>query len=314
MNDTVRPCTPGPGSSPRSRRRASSLEEAGEQALAYLRGHVPEPGQVPLCGNSIGVDRRFLDRQLPELDAYLHYRSIDVSSLKELCRRWYPEVYKGRPGKRETPPGARRRPRVDRRARLLPRHDAAARRGARSLEQVAQRPEQRGHRCGRAPNGRSARSARPSRRTRRARRRPRCRSVSSSSLRSSASSTPSGSQTDGELGQPVALRGEQGRTRARGSACLEPGADAAVAGPDRVEALVEHRAERGVQRLDHRDGRGVVVRVRAPPDVVARGAPRSRYQDCGGARAVRTALAARAEKRERRRGRAATPRHFWVPE
>jgi len=79
-----------------------SLDEAGEQALAYLRGHIPEPGRVPLCGNSIGVDRRFLDRQLPALDAYLHYRSIDVSSLKELCRRWYPDVYKGRPGKRET--------------------------------------------------------------------------------------------------------------------------------------------------------------------------------------------------------------------
>ena len=57
---------------------------------------------APLCGNSIGVDRRFLDRQLPELDRYLHYRSIDVSSFKELCRRWYPGVYKGRPGKAET--------------------------------------------------------------------------------------------------------------------------------------------------------------------------------------------------------------------
>jgi oligoribonuclease len=64
--------------------------------------HVPKPGTAPLCGNSIGVDRRFLDRQLPDLDAYLHYRSIDVSSFKELCRRWYPAVYKKRPGKRET--------------------------------------------------------------------------------------------------------------------------------------------------------------------------------------------------------------------
>lgn len=79
-----------------------SLAEAGEQALAYIRQHVPAPGTAPLCGNSIGVDRRFLDRQLPELDQYLHYRSIDVSSLKELCRRWYPAVYKKRPGKRET--------------------------------------------------------------------------------------------------------------------------------------------------------------------------------------------------------------------
>jgi oligoribonuclease len=78
-----------------------ALTGAGEQALAYVRRHVPEPGPAPLCGNSIGVDRRFLDRQLPELDRYLHYRSVDVSSLKELCRRWYPEVYKHRPGKKE---------------------------------------------------------------------------------------------------------------------------------------------------------------------------------------------------------------------
>jgi oligoribonuclease len=78
-----------------------SLETAGDAVLEYVRSHVPE-GTAPLCGNSIGVDRRFLDRHLPELDGYLHYRSIDVSSLKELCRRWYPDVYKGRPGKRET--------------------------------------------------------------------------------------------------------------------------------------------------------------------------------------------------------------------
>jgi oligoribonuclease len=79
-----------------------SLAEAGALALDYVRAHVPTTGTAPLCGNSIGVDRRFLDRQLPELDRYLHYRSIDVSSLKELCRRWYPAVYKGRPGKVET--------------------------------------------------------------------------------------------------------------------------------------------------------------------------------------------------------------------
>jgi oligoribonuclease len=79
-----------------------SLEDAGAQALAYVQGHVPKSGVAPLCGNSIGVDRRFLDHQLPALDAYLHYRSIDVSSLKELCRRWYPDVYKRRPDKAET--------------------------------------------------------------------------------------------------------------------------------------------------------------------------------------------------------------------
>lgn len=79
-----------------------SLAAAGVQVLEYLAPHVPESGTAPLCGNSIGVDRRFLDRYLPEVDGYLHYRSIDVSSLKELCRRWYPSVYKKRPNKKET--------------------------------------------------------------------------------------------------------------------------------------------------------------------------------------------------------------------
>jgi oligoribonuclease len=76
-----------------------SLADAEQQVLAYVKERVPE-STAPLCGNSIGVDRRFLDRQCRELDSYLHYRSIDVSSLKELCRRWYPEAFKGRPGKR----------------------------------------------------------------------------------------------------------------------------------------------------------------------------------------------------------------------
>ena len=59
------------------------------------------PGTAPLCGNSIGTDRRFLDRYMHDLDTFLHYRSVDVSSLKELCRRWYPEIYQKRPGKSE---------------------------------------------------------------------------------------------------------------------------------------------------------------------------------------------------------------------
>ena len=79
-----------------------SLDDAGARVLDYVKTHVPDEGVAPMCGNSIGVDRRFLDRQLPDLDRYLHYRSIDVSSFKELCRRWYPEVYKHRPGKAET--------------------------------------------------------------------------------------------------------------------------------------------------------------------------------------------------------------------
>jgi oligoribonuclease len=79
-----------------------SLADAGAQVLEYLASQLPGPGTTPLCGNSIGVDRRFLDRYLPEVDQYLHYRSVDVSSFKELCRRWYPSVYKKRPDKKES--------------------------------------------------------------------------------------------------------------------------------------------------------------------------------------------------------------------
>ena len=75
------------------------LEEAGKQTLDFLREHIPNPGTVPLCGNSIGTDRRFLVALLPEIDAYLHYRSIDVSTVKELVRRWYPSVYAKAPKK-----------------------------------------------------------------------------------------------------------------------------------------------------------------------------------------------------------------------
>jgi oligoribonuclease len=77
------------------------LEEAGRKVLEYLKGRVPEPRTVPLCGNSIGMDRRFLARYLPEIEEHLHYRSIDVSSIKELCRRWYPAPFAARPEKAE---------------------------------------------------------------------------------------------------------------------------------------------------------------------------------------------------------------------
>ncbi|MGH9000593.1 MAG: oligoribonuclease, partial [Acidimicrobiia bacterium] len=72
---------------------------AGARVLEFLRGHVPESRSGPLWGNSCGMDRRGLARYLPELEDHLHYRSIDVSSLKELCRRWYPDVFKARPQK-----------------------------------------------------------------------------------------------------------------------------------------------------------------------------------------------------------------------
>jgi oligoribonuclease len=77
--------------------RASTitLEEAGAATLAFLQEHITEPRTVPLCGNSIGMDRRFLTAYLPEIEEFLHYRSVDVSTIKELARRWYPEDLSG---------------------------------------------------------------------------------------------------------------------------------------------------------------------------------------------------------------------------
>ncbi|MCP3989730.1 MAG: oligoribonuclease [Actinomycetia bacterium] len=69
-----------------------TLEEAGAQTLAFLKEHIGSPRSIPLCGNSIGMDRRFLARHLTEIEEFLHYRSVDVSTIKELARRWYPDV------------------------------------------------------------------------------------------------------------------------------------------------------------------------------------------------------------------------------
>ena len=81
--------------------RASTIDVAAaqEMVLDYIRTHVPSPKTAPLCGNSIATDRGFLARDMPELDEFLHYRMIDVSSIKELCRRWYPRIYYGQPEK-----------------------------------------------------------------------------------------------------------------------------------------------------------------------------------------------------------------------
>ncbi len=76
-----------------------ALDDAGREVLDFVRQHAPESGVVPLCGNSIATDRRFLARHLPELEAYFHYRSIDVSTVKELCRRWFPESFAAAPVK-----------------------------------------------------------------------------------------------------------------------------------------------------------------------------------------------------------------------
>ncbi|RIJ76971.1 oligoribonuclease [Nakamurella silvestris] len=81
--------------------RASTvtLEEAEQTVLAYIREFVPDSSTAPLAGNSIGTDRGFISRDMTELDKHLHYRMIDVSSIKELCRRWYPRIYFAQPAK-----------------------------------------------------------------------------------------------------------------------------------------------------------------------------------------------------------------------
>ena len=81
--------------------RASTVDlaEAEELVLDYIRSHVKQAKTAPLAGNSIATDRGFIARDMPTLDDYLHYRMIDVSSIKELCRRWYPRIYFGQPEK-----------------------------------------------------------------------------------------------------------------------------------------------------------------------------------------------------------------------
>src|SRR5687767_16037305 len=81
--------------------RASTLTlaEAEQQLLTYIKRFVPDRRSAPLCGNSIGTDRGFLARDMPELDDHLHYRMVDVSSIKELARRWFPRVYFAQPPK-----------------------------------------------------------------------------------------------------------------------------------------------------------------------------------------------------------------------
>ena len=76
-----------------------SLEEAGRLTLEFIKQWAPEARKVPLCGNSIGTDRRFLAAYLPDIENWLHYRSVDVSSVKELAKRWYPNLEASRPPK-----------------------------------------------------------------------------------------------------------------------------------------------------------------------------------------------------------------------
>jgi oligoribonuclease len=99
MPEIVRTMHAKSGLTDEVRQSAITMVEAEEAVLAYIKEFVPNPRTAPLCGNSIATDRGFLARDMPTLDSYLHYRMIDVSSIKELCRRWYPRVYFGQPAK-----------------------------------------------------------------------------------------------------------------------------------------------------------------------------------------------------------------------
>jgi oligoribonuclease len=99
MDDFVTKMHTKSGLLPEIQTSSLTLAEAGAQTLAFLEEHIPEARTVPLCGNSIGTDRRFLAKYLPGIEEFLHYRSIDVSTLKELARRWHPEVLESAPDK-----------------------------------------------------------------------------------------------------------------------------------------------------------------------------------------------------------------------
>jgi oligoribonuclease len=100
MDEVVRAMHTESGLLSEVERSTVSLSHAGTAVLAFIREHVADPSSVPLCGNSIGTDRRFLATHLPQVENALHYRSIDVSSIKELCRRWYPDVLAKAPPKK----------------------------------------------------------------------------------------------------------------------------------------------------------------------------------------------------------------------
>jgi oligoribonuclease len=101
MDDVVVAMHTRSGLLPAIEASTTTLEEAGAATLAFLREHVPEARTVPLCGNSIGTDRRFLAAYLPEIEDHLHYRSVDVSTVKELIKRWNPKLLDGAPRKSE---------------------------------------------------------------------------------------------------------------------------------------------------------------------------------------------------------------------
>ncbi len=99
MDEFVRDMHVRSGLLPLIRSSSTTLDEAGRTTLEFIKTHVPQERSVPLCGNSIGMDRRFLAAYLPEIENWLHYRSVDVSTVKELVKRWRPELIPKRPHK-----------------------------------------------------------------------------------------------------------------------------------------------------------------------------------------------------------------------
>ena len=99
MPEVVRQMHARSGLTDEVRRSTTTLAEAEQKVLDYIREWVPEPRTAPLAGNSIATDRGFIARDMLALDAHLHYRMVDVSSIKELCRRWYPRIYYAQPPK-----------------------------------------------------------------------------------------------------------------------------------------------------------------------------------------------------------------------
>jgi oligoribonuclease len=99
MPDVVREMHAKSGLTEEVRRSTVTMADAEAQVLEYIRTYVPDPRTAPLAGNSIATDRGFIARDMLELDAHLHYRMVDVSSIKELCRRWFPRIYYAQPEK-----------------------------------------------------------------------------------------------------------------------------------------------------------------------------------------------------------------------
>ena len=99
MDDFVRAMHDRSGLTPQIEASTTTIAAAAEATLDFLRSHIKEPRSVPLAGNSIWNDRRFLAEQMPAIDEFLHYRCVDVSSIKELARRWRPSVLEGAPSK-----------------------------------------------------------------------------------------------------------------------------------------------------------------------------------------------------------------------